>query len=335
MKKSLASLCIVSILFIFSACQSSDLDYYTGSVESDSYSVSTEVGGIIEEIYVKEGDTVKKGDKLARINVDSLRLELGRLQAQSGASKAALDKTFKGSRSEEIEKARIQVNQQETVVSSNQQDYNYRLENHNTIAQLYESDAASEQSLKDSKAVLDAASSKLESSRQQLAYLREQLQLVQNGSTKEDIDISKSNLDAAQWSIKSLEDNIAKEFVYANSDGVIESLNYLGGEYAPIFTRIANINNLSNLWVKIYVEEKNLGNVKLGKEVTMDAGLDGADSIKGKVVYIASEGEFTPKNIESKENKQEIVYEVKIKVLDHIDAVKPGVLVDVYLGDSK
>lgn len=335
MKKSLASLCIASVLFVLSACQSSNLDYYTGSVESDSYSVSTEVGGIVEEIFVKEGDAVKKGDKLARINVDSLKLELGRLKAQSGASKAALDKTVKGSRSEEIDKARIQVSQQEAVVSGNQQDYNYRLESYNTIAQLYDSDATSEQSLKDAKAALDASAAKLESSRRQLSYLQEQLRLVQNGSTQEDINVSRSNLDASQWSIKSLEYSINKEFVYANSDGVIESLNYLSGEYAPLFTRIANINNLSNLWVKIYVEEKNLGNVKLGKEVTIDASLEGADTIKGKVVYIASEGEFTPKNIESKENKQEIVYEVKIKVLDHIDAIKPGVLVDVYLGDSK
>jgi len=335
MKKAVTLICLPLLCFVLSSCKGSELDYYTGSVESDNYGVSTEVGGIIEEIFVKEGDMVKKGDKLARINVDSLRLELERLKAQSGASKASLDKTIKGSRSEDIEKARLQISQQEAVVGGNQQDYNYRLESYNTIAQLYDSDATSEQSLKDAKAALDASSARLDSSRQQLELLREQLRLLQNGSTKEDIDFSRSNLDAAQWSIKSLENSISKELVYANSDGIIESLNYLSGEYSPAFTKIASINNLSNMWVKIYVEEKNLDLVKLGNEVTMDGGFKEAKSIKGKVVYIASEGEFTPKNIESKENKQEIVYEVKIKVLDHIEALKPGVLVDVYLEDSK
>ncbi|KDR95696.1 HlyD family secretion protein [Peptoclostridium litorale DSM 5388] len=334
MKKMKLFIALIVFSLILTACTREESTYYTGTVESDRYDVSSEVGGIIKKLYVHEGDSVPKGGKIALIDVTELEIELSRLQSELGSSKSTLEKAKSGFRSEEIDKVRIQIGQQDSIISSKTASYENILENYNRTAELYENGAASKQMLDDARTALDMSKSDLDSASGQREYLSKQLELMVNGPTKEDIQIPEGKYSAMLWSIKNVENKISKRYIYSNSNGIVESLNFLEGEYAPLFSKIASINDISNTWAKIYVEEKNLHNISLGKKVRVMADFLKDKPFEGVVTYVSSEGEFTPKNIESKENKQEIVYEVKVQIKDPDSVLKPGTLVDVYLGDD-
>ena len=335
MKKTRLFIALIASALILTACTREDSAYYTGTVESDRYDVSSEVGGIINKLYVREGDSVPKGGKIALIDVTELEIELSRLQAELGSSKSTLEKTKNGFRPEEIDKVRIQLGQQDSIINSKTASYENILENYNRTAELYENGAASKQMLDNASTALDMSKSDLDSANSQREYLSKQLELMVNGPTKEEIQIPEGKYSAMLWSIKNIENKISKRYIYSNSNGIVESLNFLEGEYAPLFSKIASINDISNTWAKIYIEEKNLHNISLGKKVRVIADFLKDKPFEGVVSYISSEGEFTPKNIESKENKQEIVYEVKVQINDPDSVLKPGTLVDVYIGDDE
>lgn len=332
-KAAIASIFVCTALLC--SCSAENSDYYTGTVENDRFDVSNEVAGIIKEIYVNEGDSVKKGDKIALIDVTSLEIALGQAKAELGSSKSTLDKAKSGYRAEEISKAQIQLNQQSSIIEGNKSKYENASQSYDRVRALYENDSASKQALEEAETALNVAKSNLDSSNSQYEYLAKQLELMQNGPQAEDVGIPQGKYESALWSIKSIENSISKKYVYANSDGIIESLNYLEGEYIPVFSSLAGINDTSTTWAKIYVEEKNLHKASIGNSVTVKADFLEDKTIQGKIVYISSEGEFTPKNVESKENKQEIVYEVKVEIPNENSMLKPGTLVDIYLdGDG-
>ncbi len=335
MKKIILLIALIAFSLILSSCTNDVSPYYTGTVESDRYDVSNEIGGTIEKLYIKEGDTVQKGVKIALIDSTDLEIELSSLRAQLSSSKYTLEKTKNGFRNEEIDKARIQLQQQDSIISAKSASYENILENYNRIAQLYENGASSKQMLDDAKTALDMSKSDLDSANSQREYLSKQLDLMISGPTKEDVGIPQGQYTAMLWNIKNIENKISKRFVYANSNGTVESLGFLEGEYAPVFSKIASINDISNTWAKIYVEEKNLHNISIGKKVSVIADFLKEKPFDGTVTYISSEGEFTPKNIESKENKQEIVYEVKVHIEDPDSLLKPGTLVDIHIGDDE
>lgn len=323
------------MVFAFSGCAKEERDYYTGSVESERVNVSAEVGGRIEKIYVSEGQSLKKGDLVCKIDSKDLELEKNRLESILEGSKSSLEKTKRGNRSEEIRKVRIQVDQQEKVIKSKLDEYNFKFDNFKKIESLFKEGGVSKQEYDNAVLQKDLSFSAHEAAKLQLKYLKEQLSLLQSGATKEDIEVSKSNYDASYWALKSVESRIEKTTIYANRDGVIQSINYDEGEVVQNYASIMAIEDVEKLWVKIYVEEKNLYKANLSDMVVLKVDYDENAKIEGRIVYISPRGEFTPKNIESKESKQEIVYQTKIDIIGGREFVKAGSLVDVYLGEDQ
>jgi multidrug resistance efflux pump len=121
----------------------------------------------------------------------------------------------------------------------------------------------------------------------------------------------------------------SKGNLVAEKSGVVDTINFKVGEYVTPGSPIATLVDLNNLWVKIYVPERLLPIVKIDKEITLKSDFLKDKAIKGKVVYISSEAEFTPVNIVTKEDREKLVFAVKIKILDNIDVIKPGMLLDV------
>ncbi len=333
---------ILSTLLVFvvlSGCSYIGVDYeddfYTGTVECDEVNISAERGGIIKDIFVNEGYSIKRDDKIAQIDVKELEIEKQKLVAGVDIAQSNLEKLKTGSRIEEINSAKANVEQLEAILQGKEEEYNYKLKKYNDIKKLYEDEAVSKDKLDEIESSFNISKSTLESTRQQYEAAREQYKLLLKGSRKEDVKVALARLDQAKASLELLNYNLSKEYIKAPFDGVIDVVNYDKGEYIPTYGIIANILDLDSLWVKIYVPEKNLYKVSLGEEVKIYADFVNDKSINGKVVYISNEAEFTPKNVESKENKQEMVFEVRVEIIDKNKLLKPGMLVDIDLGGEK
>lgn len=306
-------------------------DYtYTGTLEAEQYTISSEIGGEIIAIYADSGDAVAKGDLLAEIDASVLELEIKRLEANAGAIEAQLTQLIKGARSEELNQIYFQIQQQNKVISTLQQQYDFALDQFEDNKLLHEKGAISDQKLRELELAKDTASHSLAQAREQKSVLRQQQSLLVKGATEEEVQTVQSQLDAANWAIEAARDKMDQTQIVATVDGVVDWVQYNAGEIYRPLTPMMTVMEDGPLWAKIFVEEKYLYMVKLGDQ--LDVIIPHMEEpLKGKVIYIATQGEFTPKNTESRENRQEVVYEVQLQLQEEYSELKPGMLIDVRL----
>lgn len=324
----------VLALTITTGCTAQTADYYTGTVESDKYGVMTSVSGEVEEIYIDEGTTVNVGDKIACLDTQALSIEKKRLEAVLAGAQADMDRVLKGARQEEINQIYQQIAQQDDQVMILKDQLSHTSDTYDKTNKLFESGAASKQQLDDTALAKDNATSRLEQASAQRRLLKEQLNLVLEGATEEEVLAAKSRVEAAQWAVEAVQDKISNAVITAKHSGTIDTLYFNKGEQYVALSKFADIVDLENTTVRIYVEEKNLHRVEVGGQVRVGVDYDTSLNLVGHIEYVASEGEFTPKNLESKENRQEVVYEIRIRIEDEDRVLKPGMLVDVFLGDD-
>ncbi len=196
----------------------------------------------------------------------------------------------------------------------------------NTALNAYES---AKHSIESAKAQLSGSKAQLDGAKAQLAVAQEKLRLLINGATERSISASEYSVAQAEKVLELTKLALDKSKVSAAKDGVIETVNFSEGEYIGVGSPLMSITDQSDLWVKIYVPEKALPSLKLGKPVSIKCDYLKGREIKGQVIYISPEAEFTPINIVTKEDRMKLVFAVKVKILDNLDSVKPGMLLDV------
>ncbi|MGB9809633.1 MAG: HlyD family secretion protein, partial [Caldanaerobacter sp.] len=147
----------------------------------------------------------------------------------------------------------------------------------------------------------------------------------------------KTQSEIAEWTLKQAEANyqlariaVEKGNILSPIDGTVTAVYVRPGEVVLAGGLIGQVADLHNLFVKIYIPEKQLYKLNIGKEVSIKVNFVDKP-IKGKIVYIASEGQFTPKNTVTKSTKEDVLFEVKVKILSDVEILKPGMLADVYI----
>lgn len=310
--------------------ESNDL-VFTGTIEGEEIDISTEIGGILKEIFIEEGDKIEEGKSIALIDTRDLELKLKKAQEALSLSNAKLQDTLKGDRNEEINNLKANLDRIDTLIEGANKNYKYRLNNYNRIKELYENKASSEQDLNDAKSLLDAEETNLESLRKQYDGVEAQLNLLLKGATLETIKMLEAEVKIAEAEINIIKNEIEKGKITAPINGIIQNINYKENELIPLGGKITTIIDDAELFVNIYIPEKQLHLIKLNDRVRLVSEHMKNRVLEGKIIYISPEAEFTPKNIESKENKQEMVFKVKIKILKKDVFLKPGMLIDVVL----
>lgn len=322
---------LLSISLIISGCESIEKDYYTGTVEADLYDVESELIGKMEELFVEEGQVVKKGDKLFKVESDVLNDEYEGLKAEVESSLHRLELVKSGNRREEINKVRIEIASSSEGIAAKKKTMEKALSDLNSYKVLYESKAVSLQEVKNMQHMYDMEKSSYDRAVKEKGILQEQLELLKKGSKEEEILYYEKQYDAAKWKLEAMEKKINKAIVISPVDGTVQNVFVKEGELLRSGGKAMEITESGNLWLKIFVEETSLGKFSVGDK--LDVVRDDELATKGLVYYISSIGEFTPRNLESKESKQEVVFLVKLR-LENSEKFRPGMLVDVHIGDD-
>lgn len=330
---------------------------YYGTAEAAQIDVIAEEGGRIKDIQVEEGQQVAEGGLLAVLDIPESRIkaEQSELTVQSAANELA--RTVEGSREEEIniQKALVRqgeaaLNQAEALAAQSEQAvktaeeaYKLKKEQYEDMKVLYESGAATEQqlenaeyaantaaySLESAKAQLESSKAQMAAAEAQLAAAQEKLRLLVNGADERSITAAEYNVGQTQKSLELSKLALDKTQISAVRSGTVGEIYYSEGEYIGAGSPLLTITDLTDQWVKIYVPEKALPGLEVGKEVTISSEFLEGKTIKGRISYISPEAEFTPLNIVTKEDRMKLVFAVKVKILDNLDSIKPGMLLDV------
>jgi HlyD family secretion protein len=151
----------------------------------------------------------------------------------------------------------------------------------------------------------------------------------QMDSEKTAYDVAVSQLRQSRASLKTAEVRFSDAVIYAPLDGVVVRKNVEEGETVGAGTAVFTIGDLENPWIKVYVKEDKLGLVKLGQKAEIRVDTYPMKSYEGTVTYISSEAEFTPKNVQTQEERVKLVFGVKVSVKNQNDELKPGMPADV------
>jgi HlyD family secretion protein len=286
----------------------------SGNIESTNVIVSSKVNGEIEKILFDEGQFINEGDTVMIIDHETLQIQLDQAQAAVEAARAQLNLLKNGARKEDITQAEEGVKQAQVTYDLAKKDQE-RMEN------LYQSKSISQNQY-------DNTTAKFEVSQAQLKSAKENLTKLKNFARPEEIQQAEANVDRQTAAAKLLKKSINDSYVQSPISGVIVDKFFERGETVTQMSSLFKVSNLRTVDLIIYISEEELGKVKLGQkaDVSVDAFPD--KSYTGKVIYISPEAEFTPKNIQTKDERTKLVFAVKIRVDNPDYELKPGMPAD-------
>lgn len=319
MKKSLITpIILLNILFV--SCNGNNMDGMieaSGNIEGTNITVSSQTAGEIDKILKDEGSLVNKGDTIIIIDPINYKLKLNESLSilQSSESQYSLLKT--GARKEDIAQSEEALKQAEVNFSQAEKDKD-------RYTSLFESKSITRKQYED-------AINRYEITSAQYNSAKENVRKIKNLARPDELKQAEANVNRVKASIEQLQKNINDCFVTAPSNGYIVKKFVEEGEYAGMLSSLFKITDLRKVELVIYVSETDLGKVKLGQvaEVSVDSYPD--KNFKGNVTYISPEAEFTPKNIQTKDERTKLVFAVKISIPNPDLELKPGMPADALI----
>jgi HlyD family secretion protein len=289
----------------------------SGHIEATEVRLAAKVGGRLIELPHREGAAVATGQLVARLDTSDAEHELARATADREAADARLRLLLAGSRDEDIRRTREELARAESEFEAAQRDLD-RLEG------LAARGTATIQARDDARTRRDVAQRSVQA-------LRAMHEKVVAGPRPEEIEAARAQRDAIDASIAAVRQRIADATVTAPRDGVITQRAAEPGEVLPPGALLEVLTDLAQPWLTVYVDEPSLARVRLGERVTVR--VDGRDEdFHGTVSFVSPVAEFTPKNVQTPEERAKLVFRVKID-LDNPDGVfKPGMPADAYFG---
>ncbi len=315
--KNLQSLLIFIILLLLIGCSNDNnikSIQASGTIESTNIIVSARTAGNIKIKYFSEGNKVSAGDTILIIDHDLLDFQLQQAIAGKEITEAQLNLMLAGARKEDIKQAEEQLKQTEI-------NFNLAKDDKNRIQNLYNTGSVTQKQYEDALAKFD-----LMNAQYNTAY--ENLNKIKRIFRPEEIQQAKANLRKSIAGVNLLKKNISDCFVISPSNGFLVKTFVEAGETVSPMSSLFKITDLDVVKLVIYVSESELGLIKLGQkaEVTTDSYKN--KIYNGEVSYISPEAEFTPKNIQTKDERTKLVFAVKITVPNKDYDLKSGMPAD-------
>jgi HlyD family secretion protein len=292
----------------------------TGNVEVRQVNLGFKVAGRIQSLKVDEGDSVAEGQTLAQLEKVYFEDSIAQLTAQRDQAKAAFTKMKAGNRPEEIAQAEATVKEREATLANAK----ITLER---AEQLLKGSVGTRKAFDDAHAAYREAEARLNSG-------REALRLMLAGFRVEDIEAARAQLADREAALKVAQRQLADADLLAPSRGVVLTRVREAGAIVAAGETVFVLSLTDPVWIRSYVSEVDLGRIKPGMEVSVKIDTPGAPVLKGRIGFISTTAEFTPKTVETQELRTALVYRIRIIVPDAGDILRQGMPVTVSVLDT-
>ena len=338
----------------------------SGTVEADEVDVASKVGGRLTKLLTDEGETVTKGTLLAQFDLEELSVRQRQLAAGKTAAEAQAQKLKNGPRAQELAQARAGVEAasaqlRELTAGTRKEDIataeatwrsaeaqaTQAASDYERAQQLFAQDVIARASLDAAKAQADSSRRNADAARQQfekaqagpreeeinaaqarLKQAQAAYELLAAGSRPEDITAAAAQVEAAQADIDALGIQIAESKVFSPDDGTILSVNRQVGDIVlpnqPVFTLLLT----DSYYVQVFIPEAKLSWAQPGTKATLKVDTYPSEIFAGTVTFLSTQGEFTPRNLQTKEKRVEQTFRCKVTV-DDPGRLRPGMVCDV------
>jgi HlyD family secretion protein len=315
------------------ACQQdtpSDEVRVSGHIEATEVQVAAEVGGRLVDLRVAEGDRVMAGALVAQLDTQDVDLQIARAQAERVAAEAQLRLLQAGSRVEDIRQAQAQVDAAAADAAAAEAERRSAETDLERFEALLRANAGSQKQRDDASARVNVARERERAANDRVRAAREVVMRLQAGNRREDIEAARARVAVVDAQIAQLQKTRADAAVIAPVGGIVtQKLTDAGEMVAPRMPLLV-VTDLDHAWANLFVPEPLMPRVALGQAATVltDAG----DRVPGKVTYISPQAEFTPRNVQTADERSKLVYRIKVSVDNSAGVLKQGMPVDAELG---
>jgi len=340
----------------------------SGLLEADEIRVGSRVGGRVREVRVEEGSTVSVGDVLVvlepfdleerRAEAEALvasrraehqRLlagfrteELAQAEARRAQREADLDRLLAGPREEELGAARARLELARAEVELAQQEYERARSLHAEAIESEENVDRRSTKLKVAQATLEARAQELAlleqgtrtediaRARAELAEADAAAELVANGYRAEDLARADAETRAAEAALAAIERRLSELTIRSPAAGAVEAINLRPGDLVAADAPVLSLLDPARLWVRAYVPENQL-DLHLDQAVVITVDSYPGQRFRGRIGFIARHAEFTPRNVQTPEERSKQVFRIKVFLESGLDRLRPGMAADVWL----
>ena len=340
--------------------------HVSGNMEVTDVALSFRIPGWVERRPVSEGQTIPVGQEVAALDRTELEQEVELRRGEVAAARAALDELEAGSRPEEIAQAEALVAQStaqlaelttgsrpqeiaaaRAAVARAQAEVDHRRIELTRVEKLHRSATASEQELDTTRTAYEVAHARLREAQEQLKLVvegpraeqieqaraaltqrQQQLVLIRKGPRQEAIDQALAQFQQAEQRLAIAQTRLAYTTLTSPVSGLVLSENVEAGEYVVAGTPVVTVADLTDIWLRAYINETDLGRIKVGQAVRITTDTYPDKVYQGHLTFIASEAEFTPKHVQTSKERVKLVYRVKITVANTDTELKPGMPAD-------
>ncbi len=338
----------------------------SGNVEVTDADVGFKINGRVVRRLVDEGQTIQAGQTVAILDTADLEQEVALRQAEWRAAHAVLSELEAGSRPEEIAqneaavdraKARLaeleagsrsqEIAAAQATVNSAKAELERTRADFERQRQLLAQDVISEREFETSEAAFQVATARYKESLERLGLVREgprteeieqarkalreaeeRLALVRKGPRSETIAQARARLEQAAAAVELAKVRLGYASVSSPLTGIVLSENVEPGEYVSPGTPVITVGDLVNVWLRAYIDETDLGRVRVGQPVEVTTDTYPGKVYEGRIAFISSQAEFTPKTVQTEKERVKLVYRVKIDIANPAMELKPGMPAD-------
>lgn len=345
----------------------------SGNIEVTQVDLSFRIPGWVSQRLVDEGVIVTAGQTIATLDPTELNQEVDRLVAAADTAQSVLAELEAGSRPEEIaqaqaalQKARSALDElnagsrtqeiaaAQAAVDRGKAEVVFAEANLKRMQDTLASGAVAQDQFDNSRMAFSVAQARLSEAQEHLklvseGFRKEQIAqgkavveqaeaayaLAKNGPRKETIDQARSMLRQSQQALAIAKTRLTYATLVSPVAGVVLSKNVESGEYVAAGTPIVTVGNLKDIWLRAYIVETDLQRVKVGQLVNVLIDSSPEKPFKGRVSFIASEAEFTPKTVQTSKERIKLVYRIKIDIDNPDMELKPGMPADAVIEIGK
>lgn len=286
----------------------------SGNIEITDAETGFRIPGKVEKRLVSEGEKIRAGDIIARLESSDLEKEKALREAEVRLAASILAELDAGSRPEEIAQAGAAVKSLEAEAERLKLDFARQ-------KGLHQRKVISDREYETSRAAYQA-------SMERLKEAGEKLSLYEKGPRSEKIDQARANLQHAKAALDLAETRLGYAEIKSPLSGVVLSHHVEAGEYVSAGTPVVTVGDMEHAWLRAFIGETDLGRIKQGQKayITTDTWPD--RKFEGKISFVSSQAEFTPKTVQTEKERVKLVYRIKIDIPNPDMELKPGMPAD-------
>jgi HlyD family secretion protein len=301
----------------------------SGYVEATEVRIAPEVGGRILSLAVEEGDRVAAGAAIASLDTTDTELAIRRVEAERSQADAQLRLLRAGARPEDIRQASAQAESAKADVTAAESELRAASDDVARFEALLASNAGSRKQRDDAVTRRDVAAARVAAARDRGRAASEAVARLRAGARREEIAAAQARIEAVDAQLAALRKSIADARLTTPVAGIVTSRLADPGELISPGTPVVVITDLDRAWANVYVDEPVVPRLSLGQ--TIPILTDAGQRLEGKITFISPKAEFTPRNVQTAEERTKLVYRIKVTVDNRQGILKSGMPVEAEL----